>query len=259
MFLQIATLLALLAIANGAVVPLGLEPQSRQVGRIVGGTATSIEDRPWQVSVQRSGAHFCGGSIISNNIIVTAAHCLVSPSTASNLRIRAGSNKRTYGGVLIQVAAIQIHEGYNSATKVNDIGVMRLQSKLTFGSTIKAITMASVTPSHGASASISGWGKTSYGGSSSATLLYVDTKIVGRTQCGSSTYGYGSWILPTMICAASANKDACQGDSGGPLVSGGQLVGVVSWGNECALANYPGVYANVAELRSWVLAAQNTV
>ncbi|XP_017077077.2 trypsin alpha-3 [Drosophila eugracilis] len=259
MFLQIVTLLAVLAITNGAVVFLGLEPQSSQGGRIVGGTVTSIEDRPWQVSLQRSGAHFCGGSIITNNIIVTAAHCLGSPTTVSNLRIRAGSNKRTYGGVLIEVVAFKIHEGYNYDTKVNDIGVVRLKSQLAFGSTIKAITMASATPSHGSAASVSGWGKTSTGGSSSGTLLYVDTKIVGRTQCASSIYGYGSFIQPTMICAAATNKDACEGDSGGPLVSGGQLVGVVSWGRECALANYPGVYANVAELRDWVLQAQKTV
>ncbi|XP_016973215.1 trypsin alpha-3 [Drosophila rhopaloa] len=259
MFLQIVTIFALLAIANGAVTPLGLEPNLPQDGRIVGGVATSIADHPWQVSLQRNGAHFCGGSIISNNIIVSAAHCLISPSTASNLRIRAGSNNRNYGGVLIQVAAIKVHEGYNTASKVNDIGVVRLQSMLTFGSTIRAIAMASVTPSHGVAASISGWGKTTYGGSSSSTLLYVDTKIVGRTQCGSSTYGYGSSIMTTMICAAAADKDACQGDSGGPLVSGGQLVGIVSWGKECALANFPGVFANVAELRNWVLQAQNTV
>ncbi|XP_033151508.1 trypsin alpha-3 [Drosophila mauritiana] len=260
MSLLLATFLALLALTNGAVIPIGLEPQTSSHGaRIVGGTTSSIEDRPWQVSLQRSGGHFCGGSIISNDIIVTAAHCLYSPTTVSNLRIRAGSNKRTYGGVLVEVAAIKAHEGYSSSTKVNDIGVVRLKSKLTFGSTIKAITMASATPAHGSAASISGWGKTSTSGPSSATLLFVDTRIVGRSQCGSSTYGYGSFIKATMICAAATNKDACQGDSGGPLVSGGQLVGVVSWGRDCAVANYPGVYANIAELRDWVLQAQKTV
>ncbi|XP_020803926.1 trypsin alpha-3 [Drosophila serrata] len=260
MFLQIVTTLALLlAIANGAAIPSGLEQKSTPDGRIVGGTATSIEDHPWQVSVQKSGGHSCGGSIISNNIIVTAAHCLQPPVTASILKIRAGSNKRTYGGVLIEVAAFKVHEGYNSVTKVNDIGVLRLKTKLTFGSTIKAITMATATPAHGSAASITGWGKTSHDGSSSSELLFIDTKIVGRSQCSSSTYGYGSSIRETMICAAAANKDACQGDSGGPLVSGGQLVGVVSWGEQCALARYPGVFANVAELRDWVLQAQKTV
>ncbi|TMW50322.1 hypothetical protein DOY81_004599, partial [Sarcophaga bullata] len=84
-------------------------------------------------------------------------------------------------------------------------------------------------------------------------LRYVDVDIVSTSKCASSTYGYGSKVTPTMICAYSIGKDACQMDSGGPLVSGGLLVGVVSWGVGCAYTNYPGVYADVAALRSWVI------
>lgn len=60
-----------------------------------------------------------------------------------------------------------------------------------------------------------------------------------------------------MLCAGytSGGKDACQGDSGGPLVSGSTQVGIVSWGRGCAAANYPGVYASVASLRSWIQSA----
>lgn len=258
--LQIAALLATLALGYGAAIPTGMEPQSPLGGRIVGGVAATIENHPWMVSVQTSGSHHCGGSIISNNIVVTAAHCLKSPITASGLRIRAGSSRRSSGGVLVQVAAFKAHEGYNSATEVNDIAVLRLRTSLTFGSTIKAIPLATVSPANGAAASVTGWGKIGYNSySSTSTLHYIETRIVSRSQCASSSYSYGSRIKESMICAAMANKDSCNGDSGGPLVSGGQLVGVVSWGVECALANYPGVYANVAELRSWILQAQKTV
>ncbi|XP_022233095.2 trypsin alpha-3 [Drosophila obscura] len=259
MFFQFATLLAILASSYGAVIPTGLEPHSPLSGRIVGGTKTSIADHPWQVSLQRSGSHYCGGSILSNTIIVTAAHCLLSPVTTSNLKVRAGTSYKNLGGSLVQVAAFRVHEEYSASSKMNDIGVIRLRTKLTLSSTIKTIELATSAPVHGAAASISGWGSTSFSGSSSSQLLYIDTRIVGRSECGSSTYGYGGLIRETMICAAAANKDACQGDSGGPLVSGGQLVGVVSWGRECALANYPGVFADVAALREWLLAAQNTV
>ncbi|XP_034652213.1 trypsin alpha-3 [Drosophila subobscura] len=259
MFFQIATLLALLASSYGAVLPMGLEPLSPLSGRIVGGTKTTIADHPWQVSLQRSGSHYCGGSIISNTIIVTAAHCLLTPITASVLKVRAGSSYRSLGGSLVQVAAFRVHEEYSTSTKMNDIAVVRLKTKLTLGSTIKTIPLATSAPAHGAAASISGWGTTSFSGSSSSQLLYADTRIVGRGECASSSYGYGGTVRETMICAAAANKDACQGDSGGPLVSGGQLVGVVSWGRQCALANYPGVYADVAALRQWLLAAQKTV
>ncbi|KAH8405537.1 hypothetical protein KR215_002133, partial [Drosophila sulfurigaster] len=224
-------------------------------GRIVGGTATTIGSFPWQISLQRSGSHSCGGSIYSANIIVTAAHCLQSVS-ASTLQVRAGSSYWSSGGVTSKVAAFRNHEGYNSNTMVNDIAVIRLSSSLSFSSNIKSIGLASFNPSNGASASVSGWGTQSSGSSSiPSQLQYVNVNIVSQSVCASSAYSYGSQIRSTMICAAASGKDACQGDSGGPLVSGGQLVGVVSWGIGCAYSNYPGVYASVADLRSWVVRA----
>ncbi|KAH8254421.1 hypothetical protein KR032_010043, partial [Drosophila birchii] len=224
-------------------------------GRIVGGTATTISSFPWQISLQRNGGHSCGGSIYSHNIIVTAAHCLQSVS-ASALKVRAGSSYWNSGGSLVAVAAFRNHEGYNANTMVNDIAIVKLSSSLSMSSTIKTIGLASTNPANGAAASVSGWGTQSSGSSSIPTQLqYVNVNIVGRTQCASSSYSYGSQIKSTMICAASSGKDACQGDSGGPLVSGGLLVGVVSWGYGCAQAKYPGVYSDVADLRSWVVRA----
>ncbi|XP_061397789.1 trypsin alpha-4-like [Musca vetustissima] len=254
--LKFVILLSVAACALGAAVPEGMLPQLD--GRIVGGVATTISSFPWQISLQRSGSHSCGGSVYSSKIIVTAAHCLQSVST-SVLKVRAGSSYWSSGGVLVSVAAFKNHEGYNSRTMVNDIAVIRLSSSLTMSSTIKAIGLATTAPANGAAASVSGWGTTSYGGSIPSQLRYVDVKIVGRTQCASSTYGYGSEIKASMICAYTVGKDACQGDSGGPLVSGGVLVGVVSWGQGCAYTNYPGVYADVAYLRSWVVSAANSV
>ncbi|KAH8280264.1 hypothetical protein KR018_001171, partial [Drosophila ironensis] len=227
-------------------------------GRIVGGSATTIASFPWQISLQRSGSHSCGGSIYSSSIIVTAAHCLQSVST-SVLKVRAGSTYWSSGGTLVSVASFKNHEGYNSNTMVNDIAIVKLSSALSFGSDIKSIGLASSSPANGASASVSGWGTLSYGSSSiPSQLQYVNVAIVSQTTCASSTYGYGSQIKSTMLCAYTAGKDACQGDSGGPLVSGGVLVGVVSWGYGCAYANYPGVYADVATLRSWVVRAGST-
>ncbi|KAH8358204.1 hypothetical protein KR084_008055, partial [Drosophila pseudotakahashii] len=226
-------------------------------GRIVGGTATTISSFPWQISLQRSGSHSCGGSIYSSNIIVTAAHCLQSVS-ASSLQVRAGSSYWSSGGVVSAVSAFRNHEGYNANTMVNDIAIIKLSSSLGLSSTIKTIGLASSNPSNGASASVSGWGTQSSGSSSiPSQLQYVNVNIVSQSVCASSAYSYGSQIRSTMICAAASGKDACQGDSGGPLVSGGQLVGVVSWGYGCAYSNYPGVYASVADLRTWVRAGSS--
>ncbi|EDW90939.1 trypsin beta [Drosophila yakuba] len=249
--LKFLILLSAVACALGGTIPEGLLPQLD--GRIVGGTATTISSFPWQISLQRSGSHSCGGSIYSSNIIVTAAHCLQSVS-ASSLKIRAGSSYWSSGGVVISVSSFKNHEGYNANTMVNDIAIIKLSSALSFSSTIKSISLASSNPANGAAASVSGWGTESSGSSSiPSQLRYVSVKIVSQSQCASSAYGYGSQIKSSMICAYASGKDSCQGDSGGPLVSGGVLVGVVSWGYGCAAANYPGVYADVAALRSWVI------
>ncbi|XP_036669252.3 trypsin delta-like [Drosophila suzukii] len=251
--LKFVILLSAVACALGGTVPEGLLPQLD--GRIVGGTATTISSFPWQISLQRSGSHSCGGSIYSEYIIVTAAHCLqsVSPSV---LQVRAGSSYWNSGGVVSKVASFKNHEGYNANTMVNDIAIIRLSTALSFSSTIKAIGLASSNPANGAAASVSGWGTQSYGSSSlPSQLQYVNVNIVSQASCASSSYGYGNEIRSTMICAAASGKDACQGDSGGPLVSGGLLVGVVSWGYGCAYSNYPGVYADVAALRSWVISS----
>ncbi|XP_065367071.1 transmembrane protease serine 9-like [Calliphora vicina] len=255
--LKFVILLSAIACALGAAVPEGMLPQLD--GRIVGGEATTISSFPWQISLQRSGSHSCGGSIYSSNIIVTAAHCLQSVS-ASVLKIRAGSTYWNSGGVLVSVAAFKTHEGYNSRTMVNDIAVIRLSSSLTMSSTIKAIELATTTPPNGAAASVSGWGTTSSGAYGIPTQLRcIDVEILSNSICASPTYGYGAEIKPSMICAYTFGRDACQGDSGGPLVSGGRLVGVVSWGYGCAAANYPGVYADVAVLHSWVETTASTL
>ncbi|XP_034476946.1 trypsin alpha-like [Drosophila innubila] len=250
-------LLSVVACAFGAAIPEGLLPQLD--GRIVGGVATTIGSFPWQISLQRNGYHSCGGSVFRANIIVTAAHCLqnVSPSA---LQVRAGSTYWNSGGVVLKVANFRNHEGYNGATKANDIAVIRLSGSLAMSSNIKAIGLASSAPGNGAAASVSGWGALYSGSTSTPTQLqYVSVKIVSRATCASGTYSYGNQISSTMICAAAPGKDSCQGDSGGPLVSGGVLVGVVSWGYGCADSRYPGVYADVAVLRNWVNNAANSV
>lgn len=258
--MKFVVVLSFVACALAGTIPEGMVSLSGDMGgRIVGGTPTTISSFPWQVSLQRSGSHSCGGSIYNSKIIVTAAHCLQSVS-ASVLRIRAGSSYWNSGGVVVSVAAFRNHEGYNSATKVNDIAVVKLVSALSFSSTTRPIGLATSTPGNGAFASVSGWG-TQQSGSNAipSQLQYVNVSIIDRSKCASSSYSYGSEIKSGMVCAAASGKDSCQGDSGGPLVYGGVLVGVVSWGRGCAASRYPGVYADVANYRSWVVNNANSI
>lgn len=255
--LKVFILLASITSILGAGIPEGMLPQLD--GRIVGGVATTIDSHPWQISLQRSGSHSCGGAIYAANVVVTSAHCL-QDVTASVLKVRAGSSTWNEGGILLSIAAFKAHEGFSSWTMVNDIAVLRLSSSLKFGSTIRPIGLATKAPLHGAAAVVSSWGTQSFAsGSLADTLQYVEVSIVSAASCASPVYGYGWQIQPTMICAYAKGKDACQGDSGGPLVSGGLLVGVVSWGYGCAFANYPGVYADVAALRPWIIRAASSL
>ncbi|XP_061397787.1 trypsin alpha-like [Musca vetustissima] len=255
--LKIAIVLVTLSSTLAANIPGGLLPQLN--GRIVGGVATDISSYPWQISLQRSGYHSCGGSIYSKNIVITSAHCM-QDVTISVLKVRAGSSQWNEGGILLNIASFKTHEGFSSWSMVNDVAVLRLSSSLIFSPTIRSIALATKSPLDNAAAVVTGWGARSFeSGVLANTLQYVNVSIVSNVECRSPVYGYGWQIQPTMLCAYAKGKDAFQGDSGGPLVSGGQLVGVVSWGYGCALPNYPGVYADVAVLRPWIIRAASSI
>ncbi|XP_017056595.1 trypsin [Drosophila ficusphila] len=223
-------------------------------GRIVNGEAVEIESHPYQVSIQTTkGSHFCGGSLISSDTVLTAAHCMQSYA-ASELQVRLGSTSRSSGGEVVTVRAFKYHEGYNSKLMVNDVAIMKLSTPVRQTSKIRAIELADSEAVSGTNAVVSGWGTTCFLFCSSPdNLLEVGVELLHYKDCAQDTYNYGSdSILETMVCATGEKKDACQGDSGGPLVANGKQVGVVSWGNGCAWTGYPGVYADVASLKKWI-------
>lgn len=224
--------------------------------RIVGGHSVAISSVPWQASLQRHGSHICGAATYSEWIVITAAHCVVG-SDPSSLSVRVGSSSCHYGGKLVRVSAILAHEDYHhDYEKSNDVAVVRLESPLLWDRTVRPIPLASSSPAPGSSASVSGWGAVGWKWPMSSNLLSVTLDIVDQESCW---IAYRGGITKAMLCAAAPGKDACTGDSGGPLVFGGQLVGIVSFGAECAHPDYPGVYADVAELRPWILEAIDTV
>lgn len=248
-------LISVMALAMGGIVRLNGIPKLD--GRIVGGRDVTIEKYPWQVSLQRNGSHFCGGSIYSKNIIITAAHC-VPTLNPEFIKVRVGSTTYNEGGQLVDVAAIKGHEKYSVDHRMYDIALLRLSTAVELNDKVKTIQLATKAPSPRVNAVVTGWGTTiSSGGPLPLNLQAVTVKMVPNDICGSNTYGYGDLIKPTMICAYAQGKDSCQGDSGGPLVSGGRLVGIVSWGKGCAEPNYPGVYTDVSLLNSWILKASD--
>jgi len=130
---------------------------------------------------------------------------------------------------------------------------LQVSVPFTFGTGVQPISIKCTEPPAGVLAVVSGWGTLTPGGSLPSQLQAVEVFITDRAECNTAYASYGG-ITVNMICAAvpGGGKDACQGDSGGPLVVCDKLVGIVSWGLSCALADYPGVYSNVATLRSFI-------
>ncbi|XP_037941400.1 prostasin-like [Teleopsis dalmanni] len=221
-------------------------------GRIVGGQDTTINEFPWQISLQRSGSHICGGSIYNNNIILTSAHC-VDNVQINVLRVRVGSSYWNSGGRVISVSSVYIHENYNANTLANDIALVKLSSSLSYSATIQSIALASETPDDGTHAMVTGWGTKSYGSADiPSRLQYTDVEVISQATCSSSAYSYGTQIKDTMICTVALGGNACHGDFGGPLVAEDKLIGIVSWSIGCAQINYPSVYINIADFKKWI-------
>ncbi|XP_023311146.1 trypsin-7-like [Anoplophora glabripennis] len=221
-------------------------------GRIVGGNNTTIETHPYIVSVQELNNHVCGGSIIAANWILSAAHCFTANTTAYS--IRAGSTFRNTGGQVINVSRIIIHQSHNRATLDYDIALLQLNSSITTIAA-RAVSLAAQggAPLAGTTATVTGWGALSEDGPLASILQVINVPIISQANCRIA-YGQNT-ITDRMFCAGVlgvGGKDACFNDAGGPLIAGGMLTGIVSWGYGCALPNYPGVYASVPNLRTWI-------
>jgi len=209
---------------------------------------------PFMVSIQtNSGFHFCGGSLVREEWVITAAHC-VDGENINSIKLKIGLHNinGTSGSVTRYPSQIIIHPDYQSWDIDNDYALIRLSQPVTSFEPIQLIT-DDIHDNEPYMATVMGWGAIYYGGPSSNVLLEVDVPM--NDGCG------GYWdnqITDNMICAGDLNggEDSCQGDSGGPLIitnSNGEyeLIGSVSWGYECAEANYPGVYAKIYQKLDW--------
>lgn len=249
--LSILAVILPLALATPFIRPRFLPPYS---GKIVGGLPIGIEVAPHQVSLQLRDFHICGGSVISENFVLTAAHC-TSGSSAKDMKVRAGSDLYRSGGVSIQVEEIFQHEKFDYFTIDYDFSVLKLTEALNFSDQIKVIALPSLNEEvdDNTLCLVTGWGNTQNALESREKLRGAYVPSVNQKECSTAYSDFGG-ITDRMICAGYkiGQIDACQGDSGGPLVANNKLVGVVSWGYMCAKPNYPGVYSRVASVRDWI-------
>ncbi|KAK4872916.1 hypothetical protein RN001_014945 [Aquatica leii] len=217
--------------------------------KILGGSNASVGEYPHQVSL-RLDSHFCGGSIIAINWILTAAHCLYNINIP-RITIVVGTNQLNAGGTPYLVANATIHEYFNPPSTANDIGVIRVKTNIVTSNLVKIISLANTLPADFSICSLSGWGLTSYPSQIIPNdLQHIQLYKISLEECRRDLPTLT--IYDTNVCTFKApGQGACKGDSGGPLISGNVQIGVVSWGIPCALG-VPDVFTSVPSYRSWI-------
>lgn len=248
-------------LAAAIVFPATAAPQPREAPRIIGGEAAKPGDYPFMVSIQRlsygdsdHGRHWCGATLISPSWVLTASHC-VEGDRPDDLAVLGGATALSTepSARPSNVKAIHMHPAFNSGnTLEHDVALIQLSAPLADAQPVALRLRPDANYlKPGREFTVIGWGDTdiSDGRFYPTQLQTVQTPFVPFAEC-QQAYG-GELARGKVICAGREGIDSCQGDSGGPLLlrlrEGWTQFGVVSWGEGCALAGYPGVYARIAE------------
>jgi len=229
--------------------------------KIVGGTNANAGDAPWQVALStRSGSdifqsQFCGGTLINANWVLTAAHCTEGQSPGDIWAYVGFLDLRnTRGAAYSQVHRIVDHPQYGRCCNY-DISLLQMCNGFNLPSISNAVPacLPSRARPENVDVLISGWGSLRSGGGFPNLLQKATVTLHANSYCQSK---YGSRFTNPSNCASASGRDTCQGDSGGPLVynNGGraEVFGVTSWGDGCASAGKPGIYADVRSVQSWI-------
>lgn len=247
-------------------------PPAAANGVVVGGAPTTTQQQPWVVALasqsrfgaSRSG-QFCGGVAVGPRTVVTAAHCMSREALGvsdwhqlADLRVIQGrTDLTTDAGQELSLSDVWVNPGFDATTNAGDVAVLTLTEPLPADASL-AMAQPSDTADYapGTAARVYGWGDTTGGGDYANALRTSSVTVLADSVCEKAYPGGadGTYQASSMVCAGvqEGGRDACQGDSGGPLVVGDRLVGLVSWGNGCAQAAYPGVYTRVSAVEGLV-------
>ena len=228
--------------------------QRRSSGRIVGGEESGEREYPWMVSLRSPPGAVCGGSLLGDQWVLTAAHCTPPHLSPAQLSVHLGDD-RPLAGHQLTVSRIVLHPQYEPDTSNYDFSLVKLSTRLQFGgpAELRPVCLPETDRADysGQTGLVTGWGVTQEGGAQLAPgLREVNVTVMSGQDCRDLTDYPAHSITPAMLCAGEpgGGRDSCQGDSGGPLTTQDQdgnlrIIGVVSWGRGCARPNLPGVYS----------------
>ncbi|KAF7993882.1 hypothetical protein HCN44_011151 [Aphidius gifuensis] len=221
--------------------------------RIKNGEESEAAEFPHHVAIRRNSQYLCGGSILDELHIITAAHCVQKHGQKfNNLNVIAGTNDlglwwpRTYG-----VKKIYIHQDYSDDKYEDDIAILRLDENIRFNNNQRPIKLPDGDTPEESDITMCGWGKLDTAGYRPVLLRKLSTRVIKNSKC---QIQMGRRIYDRQICTyAPHGAGACFGDSGGGLVDGDVLVGIVSYiaGAGCGKL-FPDVHTRVYHYVPWI-------
>ncbi|KAG3280872.1 complement factor D [Ictidomys tridecemlineatus] len=225
-------------------------------GRILGGREAEAHARPYLASVQVDGKHRCGGVLVTEQWVLSAAHCL-DDAAEGKVQVLLGAHSLSQpepSKHWYDVRRAVPHPDSRPDTIDHDLLLLQLSEKAALGPAVQPLALQredrDVAP--GTLCDVAGWGVVSHAGRRPDRLQHVLLPVLDRATCNLRTYHDGA-ITPRMMCAESNRRDSCRGDSGGPLVCRGVVEGVVTSGARvCGNRKKPGIYTRVASYRAWI-------
>ncbi|XP_078245845.1 mannan-binding lectin serine protease 1 isoform X3 [Pogona vitticeps] len=245
------------------------------LARIANGRYAQRGISPWIAMLHRNGRPFCGGSLLGNRWIVTAAHCLhhelemenpvlrssdvITPSSFKIILGKHRTQRQDDTEQHLQPQTIIIHPSYKPGTFQNDIALLELSEEAKLNDYVMPVCFPDGSHEKGTMVVVSGWGKQFLQRLPDA-LMEIEIPLTDHGVCKEAYAKLQKVVTEDMICAGESQggKDACSGDSGGPMVTFNNrtgrwhLIGTVSWGDGCGLNDRYGVYSNVLLTLPWI-------